>query len=310
MNDKIVHIGIDISKDYLEITPFDGKTSQVANTIVGIKGLIRRIRRFARPVVLCAEATGGYERLLCRMCAEARIDLSLVNPRQVRDFARSQGILAKTDRLDARVLVRFSELCKPRLWTPPSASRQACRALLIRRDELVEMRKAEKQRAPLAEKIAQPSLQRLIRCLDKEIERIEQAIQAELKKDAELPEQVERLQSVKSVGPIVALSLVAYLPELGQIGKRQIAKLAGLAPFNRDSGTMRGKRRVYGGRSSIRRPLYMAAVNAARNNPILTEFYQRLLAKGKPPKVALTAVMRKLLLLANLILSNPNFTPQ
>lgn len=309
MNHEQVYVGVDVSKAYLDIVPFDCKNARIRNAPAEVKKLIKRFKAFPRPVILCLEASGGYEKTLCRACEEAEVPFSLVNPRLVRDFARSRNILAKTDCLDAKVLSQFAEVNKPRLWTPPTAWQRSCQAFMKRRDELIAMRCAEENRLDTADPLIKWDIERHIQWLQKQITRMNERIAAECQSHSDFKEKYNRLCSVKGIGQVSAVALLIYLPELGKVNHREIAALAGLAPFNRDSGTFKGKRKVYGGRSSVRGPLYMAAVNAMRYNPVLKAFYARLIAKGKPPKVALTAIMRKLVILANRLMADPTFIP-
>ena len=308
MSSKIVHVGIDVSKAILDIDPFDNKPAQVKNTSAGINKLIQRITAHPDFVIVCCEASGGYEKLLCAMLASAGIQIACVNARRVRSFAESRGILAKTDAIDARVLSEFSKTNQPRIISSVPNWLNELKALLIRRDDLQEIRKAEKSHLdPLPHATAAKMIRKHIRQLTASIKEIEVAIKELVKSYDDLTLKVKRLTAVKSFGLIAAVSLLAFIPELGCVTDNQAAALAGLAPYNRDSGTKQGKRMVFGGRSRVRRALYMPSVGATTSNPIFAEVYTRLKSNGKPGKVALTAVMRKMVVLANRIIGDPDF---
>ncbi len=261
-------------------------------------------------MVVCCEATGGYEALLVRLLMEEGIAVALVNPKRVRDFAKSKGILAKTDKLDAGVLRAFSEQNKPICMEALSAELMELRALLLRREQLVASLNSEKQRLdPKPPQVVMQSIKAHIRVLQRHLDKLEQAIQQLVAIQEDLGERVAGYLRVNSIGMQSALYLTAFMPELGRVSDNQAAALAGLAPFNVDSGMFRGRRTTRGGRPRVRKVLYMAAVCARTHNPILAAFYQRLIEKGKPPKVALTAVMRKLVTLANRIAADPTFVP-
>lgn len=305
MSESVVYIGVDVAKDTLVFSA-DGKCSRsVANNLRGHQKLLRCLS--PQTQVLC-EATGGYERHLVAFLQTQRIPVSVLNPRQVRDFARAQGRLAKTDAVDATVLVAFGQTFQPAPTVPASAAQTRLSALSNRREQLLAMRKAELCRLPHCDDaFVRRSVQKTLRFLDKEIAAQAAQIQTLLSHEQALQQKVERLQQVRGVGVQTAVQVVAYLPELGTLSQRQAAALAGLAPINHDSGGMRGQRHIAGGRAKVRTALYMAALSAARCNRILGAFYQRLRAAGKPAKVALVAVMRKLIVLFNTMLKHPNF---
>lgn len=309
MNDGYVYVGIDVAKRELEIDSFDQQLSSVPNTTKGIQQLISSLE-CREKVAVCCEATGGYEQLLIEELLLAGIPIARVNARRVRDFARSKGISAKTDKIDARVITAFAEQNQPKRIEPSPAWRNRLRDILKRRDELVAMRTQEIHRLdPKPSKEIQKSIRSLIRSLNNQIERMNATIKEIIQEEEELKVTIKRLTQVNSIGPVSALQLVANVPELGQVTDKEVAALVGVAPFNRDSGTMKGNRCISGGRANVRRALYMAAVCASTHNPILREFYQRLITRGKPPKVALVAVMRKLVVLANRIAADPTFQP-
>jgi transposase len=308
MKYETVHVGIDVSKEHLDITSFDTQLRRIKNTSSAISGLIRRIKAQPGDVFVCCEATGGYERLLCSMLLHADIKVACVNPSRVRDFAKSRGILAKTDKIDARVLSAFAESNPPRLLTAAPSWQPKAKALLIRREELMDMRKQEKSRldpAPLPESAT--FIKRHIKILDRHIKAVEDRLAQLLKEHSDFHDRFRRLVAVKAIGTISAMSLLAYLPELGSVTDNQAAALAGLAPYNKDSGNQKGHRMVQGGRPRIRRALYMSAITGSFHNPVFMELYQRLTNRGKPAKVALTAVMRKMVVLANRLMAEPDF---
>lgn len=306
---KPVHVGIDIAKESLQIAFCDGHSFSVANTAGGIRSLIRRLQKLKR-VIVCCEATGGYESQLVRALLAAELPVALVNPRRVRDFAKSKGILAKTDSIDAAVLCEFAQQNQPKCLRRLPEYLQELKDLLIRRDQLTEAIKTETLRLdPVPSKPIRQSIQAHLRFLQRQLQKIEDFIEQLIEANEPLAVQLQSYTQVKSLGKQSALHLIAFVPELGQISDKQAAALVGLAPFNVDSGQFRGKRIIRGGRSRVRKVLYMAAVSARQHNPILRDFYNRLIQQGKPPKVALTAVMRKLVTLANRIASDPEFVP-
>ena len=303
------YLGVDVAKRALQVDTFDKQPSVVENTSQGIAALIRRIKA-AGDITVCCEATGGYERLLVKACTNAGIPVAVTNPRWVRDYARSKGILAKTDKIDARVLSQFGQQNHPLLLRVPEQHISELKELLVRRSELVNDRTREKCRMDTA---ASPSLikniKKHIAFFDKTIKELEALVMDMAKNNSHIQDNYQRLIQVKSIGPITALSIIAFMPELGRITNQQAAALAGLAPYNRDSGKFRGKRQIRGGRWYIRKVLFMTAVCASRTNDILKRHYQQLIKRGKPAKVALVAVMRKLIVLANNIISKPDFVP-
>lgn len=236
--------------------------------------------------------------------AGAQLPVVVVNPRQVRDFAKAVGKLAKTDALDAQVLAHFGEATKPDLRPLPDDSTRELQALLARRSQVVEMVTAEKNRCRTATQRLQPQIQEHIRYMEKQLKELEQGLSELLSSSPVWRTKEKLLGSVPGVGPVLTVTLLAGLPELGRLDRREIASLVGVAPFNRDSGTLRGKRTVWGGRSSVRATLYMATLAATQYNSVMWAFYQRLLEAGKPKKVALTACMRKLLTILNAMLKH------
>lgn len=303
-----VYVGIDVSKEYLDLDSFDHKAARIRNSPAGIQGLVRRIQTFPERIIVCCEATGGYEQLLVRMLCEQDIEICRVNPKCVRYFAISKGILAKTDSIDAGVLSAFGTSHHPRSVQPLPAWILLVRELLNRRHDLIEMRKQEQSRlntlnSPQVREMAEAH----ILCIKSQIAAAEQTLRGLIRSEPQLHLNYRRLCEVKSLGFITILSLLAFVPELGTLSGNQAAALVGVAPYNNESGTKAGQRFIKGGRPKVRNPLYMAAVSATRHNPVLAEFYNRLVEKGKPRKKAITAVMRKLVVLANLLLADPDF---
>lgn len=296
-------IGIDVSKAQLDTSlPDMAAASSFANTDEGIATLLDRLSA-SPPKLVVLEATGGLERALVAALLAAQLPVAVVNPRQVRDFAKASGRLAKTDRIDAQVLARFGQAIAPAQRALPDEAAQAFADQLARRRQLVEMLAMEKTRLKQApNKAVRKDLKEHIEWLENRL----RASQDELRRAVEASPawQAKRdlLAEVKGVGEVTVLTLIALLPELGQIDRKQIAALVGVAPFNRDSGTMRGKRTVWGGRAAVRQALYMATLSAVRYNPTLKAFYDRLVGKGKAAKVALVACMRKLLTMLNAML--------
>jgi transposase len=298
MSDQPVYIGIDISKQTLELSPFDGGDSSLKNNTAGFRNLFRRARTLAQAAIFCCEATGGYERAFMAAAMAEGVSLALVNPKRVRDYAKSKGLFAKTDKLDAAIIAEFAHQHQLQPMNAPPAWKADFQGLIQRREALVAMRSAETNRLdPEPIPALKKSIKRTIRFLDQEVERIEAQIEEVTGEHPQLQEAIERLEQVKSIGPVTARTLLAVIPELGTLSDKKVTALAGLAPFNADSGAFKGYRRIQGGRAQARRVLYMAALVAIRYNPILKEVYLRLKQNGKPSKVALTAVMRKLLIL-------------
>ena len=297
-------VGIDVSKHQLDVAVRPrGETWTAAHDEAGLSALVARLRALA-PTLIVLEATGGWEVALAGALVAATLPVAVVNPRQVRDFARSTGTLAKTDRLDAQMLAEFAEAVRPEPRPLPDAQAQELTALLQRRRQLVEMLTAEKNRLPLASRRIRPQLQTHIEWLHKQIAQFDEDLRQLIRSSPLWREKDDLLRSAPGVGPVLATTLLAALPELGQLTRQQIAALVGVAPLNRDSGTLRGRRTVWGGRAQVRAVLYMSTVVAVRHNPVLIAFYQRLRAAGKAPKLALTACMRKLLTILNAMLKH------
>jgi transposase len=290
-----VYIGIDISQAQLDLARHGQPPLwQARNDAGGIAQTVAQLLPLA-PARIVLEATGPYHQALARALENAGLPVVVVNPRQVRDFARSQGRLAKTDRVDARVLAHFAAVTELAPRPLPAAATRALRQLVDRRRELQAQLTAERNRRRTAEPVLQPLLDAHIAWLVAQSQQVTVLIRQAIAADPTWAALDQLLQSVPGIGPVVAATLIAELPELGTLTRQQVAALVGVAPFHQDSGTHRGRRRIWGGRASVRTALYMAALVASRYNPVLWPFYQRLLAAGKPKKVALVAVMRKLL---------------
>lgn len=304
MTQEPSYVGIDVSKAQLDVAirPI-GHRWQVPYTQEGVQKLVSRLDTL-QPTLVLLEASGGLELPLVAVLAAVSLPVVVVNPRQVRDFARATGKLAKTDVLDAEVLAHFADAVRPASRPFPDAEAQALAALATRRHQVVAMLVAEKNRLGTATGAVHPRIQTHIAWLERELVDLDRDLGEALHQSPLWREKENLLRSVPGVGPNLALTLLAYLPELGTLDRRRIAALVGIAPFNRDSGTLRGRRTVWGGRARIRGALYMAALVASRHNQVIRAFYQRLLAAGKPKKLALTACMRKLLAILNAMLKH------
>jgi len=304
----IIYAGLDIAKLNLQLH-LAGRFYDLPNTAAGHRRLLELLKAHPAVQVIC-EATGGYERDVVEALHQGTIALSILNPARVRHFARAQGQRAKTDRIDAAVLSAYGQAFQPKTTPSRTQAEQHLVELVRRRVQLLEMLVAQRQQA---ERLSLPSLRRqaksLVRRLEADIAQIEEQLQELRQQTAALDERAKKLQAITGVGA-TALAVLAELPELGTLNRRQTAALAGLAPHPRDSGQWQGRRTIGGGRAEVRRALYMAALVAARSNTILKVFYQRLREAGKPAKVALTALMRKLIVLMNRILKDPNFELQ
>lgn len=278
-----------------------GRSGSVPNTADGIQGLIAELAQSGVDIVVI-EATGGLQRAVATAMVAAGIAVAVVNPRQVRDFARAAGQLAKTDRIDAQVLARFGLCLQPQVRALPDAAALDLRDKLARRDQLIEMRVAEKNRRFRAHTQIKRSIDKHLAFLDRAIQTLDKDLDDHLRGSPAWAEKAELIQAVAGVGPQTVRRLLIELPELGKLDRHGIAKLVGVAPLNRDSGTFKGKRMIWGGRVNVRNTLYMAALSASRFNAPLKAFFERLKAAGKPNKVALVAVARKLLTILNAML--------
>ena len=293
------NVGIDVGKDSLDIYIYEcDKNWQVSNTDSGVKALIKQLNRYQLSRVL-VEATGGYERRLVEACAEKDLPIIVVAPIQVRQFAKAQGILAKTDKIDARLISQFGVVMQPEPRPLPGKKVRLVRDLLARKRQLNECRTQELNRLHKAPKVLVPSHRRLLKVLDKDIAWVNQQLAKEVSAITQWQRIYEVLSSVPGIGDGVAYTLLGELPELGELSHRQIAALAGLAPFNRDSGYTKGRRRIKGGRAPIRTVLYMAMLCAIQHNPVMKRFYKKLVAQGKHKKVALTACVPKMITILN-----------
>ncbi len=302
MNETFV--GIDVSKDSLEVALRPSNTVQsFTNDDEGIAQLIESLRP-QQPALIVLEATGKYERPVARALAVEGLLFNIINPRQGRAFARATGVLAKTDRIDALLLARFAEMLQPEARSLKDEQTEALSDLVIRRRKIVERITAEKNRLALATKHVRRDIQVHIRWMEKRLEDINNDIDELIRQSPLWRQKDKLLQSVTGVGPVLASTILASLPELGSLNRKQIAALVGVAPFNRESGRYKGKQKIQGGRASVRNVLYMGTVAGIRSNPVLRSFYERLVAKGKPKKLAITACMRKLLVILNTMLKN------
>lgn len=304
MNREPIYVGVDVSKSTLDVAirPSD-KGWQVSNTESGISGLVDSMREL-HPSLIILEATGSLEIPLVGALIEASLPVVAINPRQARDFAKATGKMAKTDTIDARILAHFAEAIRPTPRPLPDAQAQALSALLTRRRQVVEMLVAEKNRFRTATKPVRERIRAHIEWLEQELANIERGLGDGIQQSPVWREQEKLLRSVPGIGPVLSATFLVRLPELGTLNRRQIAALVGVAPLNRDSGTLRGKRTVWGGRATIRTALYMATLVATKWNPVIRAFYWRLCAAGKAKKVALTACMRKLLTILNTMLKH------
>lgn len=291
-------VGIDVSKDHLDLALSQCEQSwQFANSPQGIDELADLLKAH-EPKLIVLEATGGYEQLALHQLQQI-FPVAIVNPRRVRAFARANGLLAKTDRIDAHNLAHFAQVIQPHTQPPSSEAQQQLAGMVARRRQLHRMLTAERNRLRNAHPALRPQLQAHIDWLRRALKDLDTEIKCLMKGDPELNEKAELLQSAPAVGMVTAASLLGDLPELGTLDRKQIAALVGVAPMNQDSGRKSGRRRIKGGRAPIRAALYMAALSASRFNPVIRTFYLRLLENGKEKKVALTACMRKLLTMLN-----------
>ena len=302
MEEEPRYVGIDVSKAQVDVAVRPtGQRWAASYNETGVGELVSQIVDIG-PAMVLLEATGGLELPLVTALAAAALPVVVVNPRQVRDFARATGTLAKTDSLDAAVLAHFADAVRPSVRPLRDAETQVLNSLAARRHQVLTMLVSEKNRLGTAISAVRPRIEAHIAWLEQELNDLDEGLRQTLRRSPVWREKDDLLRTVPGVGEQVSLTLLAYLPELGTLGRRQIAALVGVAPFNRDSGTLRGQRTVWGGRSRVRAVLYMAALVSSRHNPVIRDFYQKLLAAGKPKKVALVACMRKLLVILNAIL--------
>jgi transposase len=293
------YVGIDVAKDRLDVAVLGEESiSQAANTKRGLTKFTKQMRQL-NPKLIVVEATGGYEEMLVLGLYEAGLPVALVSPQRVRQYAKARGLLAKTDRLDAQNLAEYGKNIQPRLFVAKSEEGRRLSAMVGRRRQLGDLHKAEKNRLRTAYAEMKSSIQTVIACLEGEITRLDEEIRKFMKEHADFREQEKLLRSAKSIGPVTAATLLADLPELGQLDRKQIAALVGVAPMNQDSGKKRGYRKTKGGRPEVRSVLYMSALSAIRYNPMIKAQYEQLVKRGKEKKVAITACMRKMLTILN-----------
>ena len=299
-----IFVGIDVSKARLDVAVRPvGKREFVANDAAGIEILLQRLREL-EPALIVLEATGGVERAVTRALASAEFPVVVINPRQVRDFAKATGQLAKTDTIDAAVLARFGEAVRPALRPLPDEVTWELRAVVTRRRQITEMIVAETNRLSGASKGVRKRINAHLRWLEAELKRADKDLDQSIRQSPIWRENEDLLRSVPGMGPVISRTLLAELPELGRLNRKQIAALVGVAPLNRDSGTLRGRRSIWGGRATVRAALYMGALVASRRNAMIQTFYRRLRNAGKAPKVALVACMRKLLTILNAMIKH------
>jgi transposase len=297
----MIFAGIDVSKAQLDVAVRAGTEElwSTPNDPAGIRSLTERLLAYS-PALVVLEATGGFEVAVTAALAEAGLPVVVANPRQVRDFARATGQLAKTDRIDAQALALFAERVRPKVRPLPDAAAQELQAVLTRRRQVIEMITAEKNRLGFATAAqVRRGIEKHIRWLEKQLQEINSDLDRHIRHSPLWRAKDDLLRSVPGVGPNLSRTLIAELPELGRLSRKEIAALVGIAPLARDSGTLRGKRMIWGGRASVRTALYLSIWSASRHNPLIRPFYERLRAAGKPPKVAQVACMRKLLTILN-----------
>lgn len=296
-------VGVDVSKNFWDVAVHGcQRVERIPTSEEGAQQLIALLAKLDNPLV-CLEATGGWEQPLVKTLHAHHITLSVVNPRQIRDFTRARGQLAKTDKLDALAIAHFGAMMKPKPDEKPSKNQEKLKSLRARRRQVSQMLVQEKNRlATQRDRDARRSIQQAIDFYQEQLQALDEQLKQLMQEDPEFRQRVSLLVSVPGVGDVTAAALMAEMPELGRLNRREAARLAGLAPINRDSGTLRGKRMIGGGRSAVRQGLYMATLVATKHNPVIRKFYQHLLQQGKAKMTALTACMRKLLLILNVIL--------
>jgi transposase len=293
------YVGIDVGKTWLDVAQWGSDTVwRVTNDEAGVAEIVERMT-VLNPQLIAIEATGGYEQLLAQTLLLSGLPVAVVNPTRVRALSKATGKLAKTDVIDARLIAEYAFKIQPEAMAPKEAAEIRFKALVTRREQLVEMHSAEQNRLGTAHSSMKAAIREHIEWLAAQIKALETQIEQLLEMLPHWQAQAELLDSIPGVGAVTAVTVLAEMPELGQLDRQKIAALAGLAPFNRDSGKMRGKRRIFGGRKGIRRVLYMACLSAIRCNPIIRSMYLRLIEKGKLFKVAMTACMRKMLTIMN-----------
>ena len=297
-----IYVGIDVSKDRLDVAVVpSGDKRQFSNDEAGLSKLLGNLVKLS-PTLVVMEPTGGFEVPLAGALAAEGLPVAVVNARQIRNYARAVGKLAKTDKLDAMIIAEFAHKVEPEVRPLRDEENQEIKAIVSRRCQLVEMLKAEKNRLAIAPKHIKPNIMAHIEWLRREMDDLDRNLRELIEASPIWREKDDLLRSIPGIGNVISATLLAELPELGTLNRREIASLAGVAPFNQDSGTIKGKRRIWGGRTSVRHALYMAALVGTRYNPVIKAFYTRLLQKGKAKKVALVACMRKLLTILNSII--------
>ena len=299
----IVFVGVDVSKDFLDVyRPDTDELIKIDNSETAVADFCQQLQKKKRSLMVVMEATGGYETLLVNQLALHDLKAAVVNPRRVRDFAKGVGMDAKTDPIDAKIISKYGEVVSPKPMAVKSEHEQKHGALVARRNQLLELISQENNRLKQSwDDDAKQSIRDVLEVLKKQLKRINSQLAKMLKEDAKNQRTIEILQSVKGVGPVMISTLIAELPELGRLNRAEVAKLVGVAPINRDSGKKSGKRFIGGGRSQVRRVLYMATIVAIRHNEKIKAFYQHLKSKGKESKVAIVACMRKFITILNLL---------
>ena len=299
-----VYAGIDVSKTTIDVAITGEKEVQsFSNDEVGVMKLVSYLK-IKSPVLTIAEATGGLEKLLAGYLTEAGLQLAIVNPKRVRDFAKAKGKLAKTDNIDARIMAEFALDIKPIVRPLADKDTEEIKAIMTRRHQVREMITAERNRLYLSNTAVKPSIEEHIEWMKNQLKDIDKNLEDQIKKSPIWKEKDALLRSVPGVGKITSITLMGSLSELGKLNRKEIAALVGVAPVNRDSGTMRGRRTILGGCARVRTRLYMAALSATKHNPVIKEYYNHLLKLGKAKKLALTACMRKLLTILNAMVKN------
>jgi len=300
----MVNVGVDVGKQYLDVCIYEKDIYwREDNTIAGIKRIFKRLSYY-QVERLVMEATGRYEFELAQLAYSQKIPVCIVKPLLIRKYAGANDQLAKTDKLDAQIIAEFGAILKPRVTPAKSKNLIAIKDLITRRRQLVNLRTQESNRRCIMGKVLAVSCRRIVRHLNAEIVRVEKQLARHVAEQAEWTEKQSLLKSVPGVGDTLVYTLLADLPELGELNNKEIGKLVGVAPINRDSGRMRGKRRIQGGRANIRTVLYMATLSATQCNPVIKAFYRKLVAQGKHKKVALTACMRKFIIILNTMVKN------
>ena len=305
------YIGIDVSKHKLDIVISNSPNIlQFTNNEAGFKELIKQLPSKKHSLIVL-EASGGYEKSVANYLRSKKYNVAIVNAKRVRDFAKASGKLAKTDHIDATIIMAFAKAFNPIPQALASPEEQERTNYLNRRSQLVQMIAIEKQHLEQSSEDFRRKIQKHIRYLEKTLEKIENSLKEMIKKDAELHDKIERLDKIKGVGAVTAMNVLLNMPELGELTPKEASALAGVAPYNRDSGQMKGKKQIWGGRASVRSALYMAVLSARKFNPVIKTFYDRLISKGKLPKVAMVACMRKLIIIMNAMMrDNSSWQPK